>query len=120
MQPHRSILIVFCSVMMLGLMAAFAPSGEVQAQENLLRNPNFDFGFYAFNGDNNIQPPNEWAPWWNNSTDGCYNVAPRMNAAQGSQRVRSGNQAASIWYNGGFSYEAGLLQVVQGVQRRRI
>jgi len=117
MKPHRSILIVLTSVFMLGLIAAFWPSGEVaEAQDNLLRNPNFDLGFYPFSGNSSIQPPNEWAPWWNNNTDGCYNVAPRMNAAQGSQRVRSGNQAASVWYNGGFSYEAGILQVVQGVQ----
>lgn len=105
--------IIWASILAIGLFVVFSPAAPAEAQEeNLVQNANFDWGFYTFAGIDSVQPPVEWAPWWNNQADGCFNNQPNMNQAQGSQRVRSGPTAASIWISGGKAFEAGLVQVV--------
>ncbi len=120
MNRHRSFVsivgTIWVGLLVVGLLVVFSPADPVDAQEqNLLRNPNFDQGFYTFAGIDSIKPPFEWAPWWNDQEDGCFNNQPNMNQAQGGNRVISGPTAASIWISGGKAFEGGILQVIDGL-----
>ncbi len=103
---NRIRILAVAAVAMIALALATQP---VAGQSNLLRNPDFEGGFYAWNGDNARQVPNEWAAWWNTALAG-----PRYNPSDAGSRVQSGARAASYWeqYR---DYDAGLYQLVPNV-----
>ncbi len=97
------------ATLLIGLAVFATPAlSAPNSQTNLLRNPDFESGTYAYNGDGARNIPNEWAPWWNGS------VPPRYNPAEAPQRVKSGVRAASFWeeYR---DYDGGLMQIIPNV-----
>lgn len=82
--------------------------GAPEAQTNLLRNPDFESGTYARNGDTARQVPNEWAAWW------ISKDPPRYNPSELPSRIKSGLRAASVWENYR-DIDGGLMQIVTNV-----
>lgn len=121
--------------------AVIAAAGAVQAQEtNLLQNPSFESGFYAFNpanydwvalyssqredctanGEyrqcNTAQTPNGWIPWWISQSEDDPDWKNRMPEYKPAtqpfaNRLHSGNYAAQ-YFTFHSTHTAGLLQVV--------
>jgi len=102
----------------LALLAALPVFGAPLRQDNLLANPDFEGNTYNFSGNASQKVPEGWEPWWQSPKDECFNSTPNYNPSTASNRVQSGLRSASLWTQGpsyGFSYNAGLLQAVDGI-----
>lgn len=143
--PTRTIrLIIIFAVLLIGI-GLLATAGEqpVQAQGgNLLQNPDFEGGFYAFNPAdytwltlyasqredcktsdgqylqcNTAQVPVSWIPWWISQTEedpDWKNRMPEYKPATAPylNRIHSGSAAAQ-YFTFHSTHTAGLLQVVE-------
>src|SRR5574341_23743 len=115
MKSIRIIAVAGLSVLLFALVLAAVPAqGAPEQQTNLLRNGDFESGFYDFQGDGGRRVPNEWDAWWDSAKS-----APRYNPSDVPQRIQSGQHSASYWDT--FTlYDAGLRQIVPNVKQGAI
>ena len=105
-------------IITLALICFVSAAPRVQGQENLLRNPGFEGGYFAWNGIPEVQVAHDWTPWWVEDV----NRDPRWHRPEWKQaqaaffpnRVRSGG-AAQQWFTFYASHYAGMYQQVFNV-----
>ena len=107
-------------LLLLSLPVAWEAGKPVRAQENLIKNPGFEGGFFHWSGINEIYVAHEWTPWWRERTEAdppATFFTPEYKKADGyiyPNRVHSG-VAAQQWFNLYSSHQAGMYQQVSGV-----
>ena len=89
--------------------------GDLQAApvQNLLANPDFEGGFYAWQGDGEVVVADGWQPWFvQPSEPPCYKFRPHyQGAAPYANRIHSGSNAQQ-YYTLYASHIAGIYQQV--------
>jgi LysM repeat protein len=116
----RRIIVLILSVLLLAVVCG-ERGGAVHAwQQNLLKNPGFEQGFFHWSGINEIYVAHEWTPWWRARTDAdppATYFTPEYKKADGyiyPNRVHSG-AAAQQWFTFYSTHQAGMYQQVFGV-----
>ncbi|MCP4710205.1 MAG: hypothetical protein GY869_16400, partial [Planctomycetes bacterium] len=107
MKALRSITLAAIGALIITFLLVNATAQSAPAQQsNLLRNGDFEAGFYAFNGDSGMMVPYEWEAWWDNAK-----AAPHYNRSDKATRIQSGVHSASYWATH-VDYDAGLRQII--------
>ncbi len=117
----RRIIVLIPIVLLLLALVGGERGAAVRAwQQNLLKNPGFEQGFFQWSGINEIYAAHEWTPWWRTRTDDdppATYFTPEYKKADGyiyPNRVHSGT-AAQQWFTFYSTHQAGMYQQVSGV-----
>ena len=109
------LIVILIPILLSGQPTAAAPAAQ---GANLLRNPGFEGGFFAWSGIPEVQVAHEWTPWWIEDT----NRDPRWHRPEWKRALARdfpnrvlGGESAQQYFTFYASHYAGMYQQVSNV-----